>query len=186
MLDSSKIKKNISSITFDGKYTTIKFTQQFKPDGQNEVINEETPFTTDLLRHGDFNRAMEMFKSHLILRSFAFVEFKDRLGKDINKEWFDKHLYEDDKRFTEVEIKSFIITTKKDVTRFQLVGTTRSFDEEIVAIKSPPIDIIKKPVGEGYNYPLLDIFAAQVETLLTEAMEFLKYKNGNPQLKLAM
>lgn len=183
-MDTSKIKRNISQITFDGKYTTVKFTRLFTPAGQNDAVLEEIPFTSDMPRHKDFNNAMEAMKPHLLLRSFPFVEFKDRLGKDIDKKWFDEFLYEDDVRFGEINIESFIITTKKDVTGFQIVGIVYSLDDMPVKIKTPPISTIK--LSEGYNYPLLDIFGAQVETLLTEAIEYTNYKSANGQLRLAV
>jgi hypothetical protein len=183
-MDTTKIKKNISMITFDGKYTTIKFQRSFTPDGQQDTVTEEVPFTSDMPRHGDFDKAMDKMRPHLLLRSFAFVEFKDRLSKDIDKKWFDEFLYEDDPRFEDVEIKSVIITTKKDVTGFQIVGTAFSIDDQPVNVKTPPISTLK--LTEGYNYPLLDIFKAQIETLLDEAIAFINYKSSNGQLKLAM
>lgn len=181
---SSKIPKNISSITFDGKYTTITFGQNFQPIDQKDAVTEVVPFTSDMLRHDDFNRAMDKFKAHLILRSFSFVKFEDRLGKVIEKPWFDEHLYEDDPRFTDVEVKGIIITTKKDLTGFQIVGSTKSIDDQIVKLKSPVISTLK--LDGGYNYPLLDLAQVHLETLLTEAREFLNYKSGNGQLRIAV
>lgn len=185
-MDSSKIKKNITSITFDGKYTIIGFGQSFKPQGQNEIINEIVPFKSDMERHADFTRAMDKFKAHLILRSLPFVEFKDSLGKAIDKEWFDKHLYENDPRFMDVEVTSVIITTKKDVTGFQINGYTKTVDDQIVRLKSPVISTIRLAAGEGYNYPLLELADEHLDTVLLEAKEFLNYKSANGQLKLAI
>jgi hypothetical protein len=183
-MDSSKIKKSISSITFDGTRTVITFAQNFTPTGQKEAITETVPFHSDMLRHGDFNRAMENFKAHWVLRSLPFVKFEDRLGKVIDKKYFDDHLYEDDPRFSEVEVKSVIITTKKDVTGFQINASIASVDDEFSKWKCPVISTLK--LDGGYNYPLLEIAKEHLETLLLEAQEFLNYKSANGQLRMAV
>lgn len=187
-IDSSKIKKNIKSIMFsgkNGKWTAIKYSSSFQPQGQNDVVAEEPTFKSDMIRHADFERAMERFKVHLIVRC-GFAEPVDRLGKIIDKEYFDEFLYEDDPRFSDVTIQGIIITTKKDVTGFQIVGTAHTVDGQIVKLKSPVISTLKKADGEGHNYPLLELADEHLDTLLLEAGEFLRYKSGNAQLRMAV
>lgn len=187
-MDSSKIKKNIKSITFSGKkvkWTTIKFEQNFQPQGQNDTIDEAPTFKSNMARHPDFDRAMEKFKAHLLIRC-GFAEPVDRLGKPIEASYFTNHIYEDDQRFEGVEITGIIFTTKKDQTGFQIIGTHTTEDGQIVKLKSPVISTLKKQDGEGYNYPLLAFADEHKDTLELEALEFLRYKSSNNQLKLAM
>jgi hypothetical protein len=181
---SSKIKKNISSITFDGKYTIIGFHEGFQPNGHNTPVKEEKTYRTDMARHGDFDRAMEKFKAHWLLRSMPFMDFKDSFGKQIDKDWFDKFLFENDPRFSEIEVSKVIITTKKDITGFQIAASISSVDDQVTSFKCPPFSTIK--TDGGYNYPLIDLITTHLETLLTEAEEFLNYKSANGQLRIAV
>lgn len=183
-VNSSKIPLLISQINFDGKYTSIKYYQNYTPSGQQEAVTEEYEFTSDNQRHNDFTRAMERLMPHMLLRTLAFIEFKDRLGKDIDKVWFDEFLFADDPRFQDTVLNNVVITTKKDITGFKLSGTINTIDDQILPFKGAVISTLK--MTEGYNYPLMEIFKSQVETLIEEAKEFMKGKNGNPQLKLAV
>lgn len=185
-MDSSKIKKNISAIYFDGDRTKIHFSQNFTPSGGKEAITETPIFKSDLGRHPDFERAMERMKVHMMLRSFGhLIKPDDRTGKKlIDKDWFDEYGYEDDPRFSEAEVKGVIITTKKDESGFYIQGHTLSMDDLPVKVKSPVISLLK--VEGGYKYPLFDLAKEHLEVLLLEAEEFLKYKSNNPQLKLAV
>jgi hypothetical protein len=187
-MDSSKIKKQIKSVTFSGKkvkWTTIKFGQTFTPVGQNDSIEEQPTFKSNMSRHPDFNRAMEIFKAHLLIRC-GFAEPLDRIGQPITADYFLDHIYEDDHRFEGVEITGVIITTKKDNTGFQIIGTHTTQDGQVVKLKSPAISTLKKAEGEGYNYPLIAFVDEQLDTLIIEAENYLKYKSDNPQLKLAV
>lgn len=181
---SRKIPKNISSIEFDGNYTVIGFNETFNPDGHSKPVDEVKKFRSNMARHADFERAMDKFKAHLILRALPFVEFKDKLGKEITKKWFDDHLYEDDVRFMDVVITKVQVTTKKDLTGFKLIGFTMTVDDQKTPLSCYPISTIK--IDGGYNYPLLDIFKEQTETLLSEAYEYLLYKSANGQLRIAV
>lgn len=182
-VDSSKIKKTIKSITFSGKWTTIKFGQSFQPRDQNDVVEEQPTFKSNMSRHPDFERAMERMKVHLIVRC-GFANADDRLGKPIEKAWFDEHLYEDDPRFSEVIVTGIIITTKKDLSGFQIVGTSYTSDGQIVKLKSPVISLLK--TDGGYNYPLLSLVDEHKDVLELEAMEYLKYKSNSQQLKMSL
>jgi hypothetical protein len=183
-MDSSKIRKTISSITFSGKWTTIKFGQSFQPKDQNEVIQETPTFKSNMSRHPDFERAMDRFKVHLITRSMPFVKPDDKNGKLIDKKYFDEHLFEDDPRFMDVVVTGIIITTKKDMSGFQILGTTSTVDDQIVKLKSPVISLLRS--DGGYNYPLLMLADEHLETLKLEALEYLNYKSNSQQLKLAV
>lgn len=186
-IDSSKIKKNIKSIIFSGKktkWTTIKFGQSFQPKGQNDVIDEEPTFKSNMSRHPDFNRAMEIFKPHLLIRC-GFAEPVDRLGEPITMEYFTEHIYEDDPRFEGIEITGVIITTKKDQTGFQILGTHTTVDGQVVKLKSPSISTLSKAEGEGYNYPLISYIDEQLDTLLIECQEYMKYKSNSTQMKIS-
>lgn len=186
-IDSSKIKKNIKSITFSGKktkWTTIKFGQRFQPRDQNEIIDEEPTFKSNMSRHNDFNRAMEIFKPHLLIRC-GFAEPVDRLGQPIGADYFSQHEYEDDPKFEGIEITGIIITTKKDKTGFQIVGTHTTVDGQVVKLKSPAISTLQKQEGEGYNYPLIHYIDEQLDTLIIEANEYLRYKSNSSQLKIS-
>lgn len=181
---SGKIKKNISAIYFKGKHTVINFSQSFQPQGQNDVVKEQPSFKSDLERHPDFDRAMQRLKVHLMCRAFPFVKAEDKLGKLIEKVYFDEHLYEDDPRFMDVEVTGLIITTKKDVTGFYVIGKLTTVDEQVVNLKSPVISTIA--VEGGYNYPLRVLADEHKDTCLLEADEFLKYKSNNPQMRIAI
>ena len=185
---SSKISKNIKSITFSGKktlWTNIQFSSSFQPKDQNEIVDEIPTVKSNMSRHPDFNRAMDRFKVHLMIRC-GFADPVDRLGKPITKDFFDEHIFEDDKRFGDVEITGLIVTTKKDVTGFQILGLSFTPDGQQVKLKSPAISTLKKGEGEGYNYPLLELFDEHIDTLLLEAREFLNYKSANTQLRMAV
>ncbi len=184
---SSKIPKSIKSIMFTGKkvkWTSIKFGQTFQPRDQNEVVEEQPTFKSNMSRHPDFNRALEVFKPHLLIRC-GFADPVDRLEQPITAEWFLEHLYEDDNRFEGVEITGIIFTTKKDQTGFQIVGTHTTVDGQIVKLKSPAISTLKKADGEGYNYPLIAYVDEQIDNLTLEANEYMKYKSNSSQLRIS-
>lgn len=189
VLGSNKIPKNIKNIMFTGKktkWTQIQFHSSFQPRGENEVIDEIPTVKSNMSRHADFNRAMDRMKVHLMIRC-GFAEPKDRLGKKlIDKSYFDEHIFEDDPRFNEVEVTGIIVTTKKDLTGFQILGTSTTIDGQTVKLKSPPISTLAKAEGEGYNYPLRELFDEHMDTLILEAKEFLAYKNSSMQMKMAM
>lgn len=186
---NTKIPKNVKSILFSGKktlWTTIKFQSSFQPRDHNEVVEETPTLKSNMSRHSDFNRAMDRLKVHLMIRC-GFAEAIDRLGKDlINKEYFDNHIFEDDPRFSDVEVYGLIITTKKDLTGFQILGIATTQDGQQVKLKSPAISTLKKQEGEGYNYPLLELFDEHVDAVILEAKEFMAYKSNNTQLRMAM
>jgi hypothetical protein len=183
-MDSSKIKKNIKSITFSDKWTTIKFGQSFQPRDQNDVVQEEPTFKSNMSRHPDFERAMDRMKVHLITRSMPFVKPEDKLGKAIDQDYFNEHLYEDDPRFMDVVVTGIIITTKKDLSGFQILGKIETVDGQITKLKSPVISLLK--TDGGYNYPLMSFADEHKDTLELEALEFLKYKSNSQQLKLSL
>lgn len=186
--DSSKISKNIKSIMFSGKktkWTSIQFSSSFQPKDQNEVVDETPTFKSNMSRHPDFCRAMDRMKVHLILR-YGFAEPVDRLGKPITKEYFDEHLFEDDPRFSDVEVTGLIVTTKKDQTGFQIIGKQLTVDGFLAPLKCSPISTLKKQQGEGYNYPLIELFDEHIDTLILEAKEYMKYKSSNQQLRMAV
>lgn len=187
--DSSKIPKNIKSIMFTGKktkITAIQFLQSYQPKDQNEIVNDTPTFRSDMSRHPDFNRAMDRLKVHLMVRC-GFAEPKDRLGKNlITKEYFDEHIFEDDARFSDVEITGIIVTTKKDQTGFQIIGSATTSDGQVVKLKSPVISTLKKADGEGYNYPLRELFDEHIDTIILEAKEYMNLKSSNTQLRMAV
>lgn len=180
-MDSSKIKKTIKSISFSGKWTTIKFGQSFQPRDQNDVIDEQPTFKSNMSRHPDFDRAMDRMKVHLIIRC-GFSNADTRLNQPIDKAFFDEHLFEDDPRFSDVVVTGIIVTTKKDLSGFQILGTAHTVDGQIVKLKSPVISLLK--TDGGYNYPLITLAEEHLSTLELEALEYLKYKSNSKQLKL--
>ncbi len=185
---SSKIAKNIKSITFSGKktlWTSIQFASSFQPQGQNDVVDEMPIFKSNMSRHPDFNRAMDRLKVHLMVRC-GFAEPVDRLGKPIDRTYFNEHLFEDDPHFSDVEITGLIVTTRKDVTGFQILGTYFTVDGQKVKLKSPPISTLAKAEGEGYNYPLREIFDEDADTIILEAKQYMLYKSANAQLRMAV
>lgn len=185
---SSKIPKNIKSIILSGKkvkWTAIQFASSFQPKDQNEVVDENPTFKSNMSRHPDFDRAIDRLKVHLMIRS-GFAEPVDRLGKPINKEYFDEHLFEDDPRFSDCEVTGILVTTKKELTGFQIIGISTTIDGQNVKFKSPAISTLKKSEGEGYNYPLLELFDEHMDTLLLEALSYMQYKSANQQLRMAV
>lgn len=185
---SSKIARNIKSIMFSGKktkWTSIVFASSFQPRDQNEVVEEIPTMKSNMLIHPDFKRAMDRFKVHLMVRC-GFAEPIDRLGKPIDRAYFNEHLFEDDPRFMDVEITGLIITTRKDITGFQILGTSTTVDGQKVKLKSPPISTLAKPEGEGYNYPLRELFDEDADTAILEAKEFMNYKSASTQMRMAV
>lgn len=185
---SSKIPKNIKSIMFSGKktlWTAIQFASSFQPRDQNEVVDELPTMRSNMQRHPDFNRAMDRLKVHLMVRC-GFAEPVDRLGKPIDRTYFQDHLFEDDQRFNDVEITGLIITTKKDMTGFQILGIATTIDGQKVKLKSPPISTLAKAEGEGYNYPLRELFDEDADSCVLEAKEYMAYKSANTQLRMAV
>jgi len=186
---SSKIPKTIKSIMFSGKKvkrTFITVKSVYQPQGENDVVEEDPTYRSTQSRHPAFETAMDRFKVHLMVRC-GFAEPFDRLGKKkIDSQYFADHLFEDDPRFSDVEITGIIITTKKEMTGFQILGTHYTEDGQIVKLKSPVISTIKKAEGEGYNYPLLSLSDEHLDNLMLEANEYLKGKSANNQLKIAM
>jgi hypothetical protein len=178
-MDSSKIKKEIRSIIFISEtLTLIQFKSNFTPAQHNQAVKEEIPLKSNMARHDDFNRAMEKFKVHLMVRS-EFIDPVDRIGKPIEQSYFNDHIFEDDERLKGVKVKGVIFTTKEDTTSFQIIGSKVTTDGQIVPLKSPPISTIKLPEGVGvYNYPLLVLADEHKETIILEAQEFLKYKSN--------
>ncbi|MDB5288571.1 MAG: hypothetical protein JWR05_3520 [Mucilaginibacter sp.] len=184
MTDSSKIKKTVKSITFSGKWTTIKFGQTFQPRDQNDVVDEQPTFKSNMSRHPDFDRAMRRMCVHAICRAIPFAKPEDKVGKLIDRDYFDNHLYEDDPKFMDMEVTGIIVTTKKDLSGFQILGKVESVDGQITKIKSPVISLLK--IDGAYNYPLLDLAQDHLDAVELEALEFLKYKSNSPQLKLSL
>lgn len=185
---SSKIARNIKSIMLTGKktkWTAIQFASSFQPKDQNEVVDEIPTIRSNMNRHADFDRAMDRFKVHLMVRC-GFAEAVDKLNKPIDKAYFDEHLFEDDPRFSDVEITGFIVTTKKDQTGFRILGIATTIDGQKVKLKSPPISTLAKAEGEGYNYPLRELFDEHADTALLEAKEFMNYKSANTQMRMAV
>lgn len=183
-VNSSKIKKTISAIYFKGERTVIHFSQTFQPNGQNDVVKEQPIFKSDLGRHADFERAMDKFKAHFIISSLPFVKPDDIAGKLIDKDWFDNHLYETHPAFMDVNVLGIVITTKKDQSGFYIIGEVTNADDKPSRWKSPVINLLA--VDGGYNYPLRMLCDEQLDTLLLEADEWMKYKSNNPQLKIAI
>lgn len=178
----------IKSVIFSGKktkWTAIQFASSFQPKDQNEVVDEIPTVKSNMERHPDFNRAMDRFKVHLLIRC-GFAEPVDRIGKQITKEYFDEHIFEDDPSFADVEVTGVIVTTKKDLTGFQILGISKTTDGQSVKLKSPAISTLKKSEGEGFNYPLIELFDEHMDTLILEAKEFLAYKSANSQLRIAI
>lgn len=182
--DSSKIKKTIKSITFSGKWTTIKFGQSFQPRDQNDVVEEQPTFKSNMSRHPDFERAMQRLKVHYMLRLLDFLKPEDGDGKIMDQKYFEEHKYEDDARFENVEITGIIITTKKDMSGFQILGRIETNDGQVSKPKSPVISLLK--TDGGYNYPLLTLADEHIETLKLEALEYLNYKSNSQQLKMSL
>jgi len=175
-LDSTKIKKDIRSIIFKSETkTVITHKVNFTPNNHNKAVKEELPLKSNMERHDDFNRAMEKFKVHLLVRS-EFAEPTDRLDKVIDSGYFTDHIYEVDDRFKGIDVIGIIFTNKEDTTSFQILGKKTTEDGEVINLKSPVISTLTLP--EGYNYPLRVIADEHKETLLLEAQEFLKYKSN--------
>lgn len=188
-VDSSKIKKLVKSITFSGKktkWTSIKYGASYQPRDQNDIVDEEPIFKSNMVRHADFERAMDRFKVHLMVRC-GFAEPLDKFGKLIDREYFNEHLFESDARFQDVQVTGILVTTKKDLTGFQIVGSDTTVDGQIVKLKSPVISTIVKPEGEGYNYPLQSLADEDLDSLVLEALEFMKGKGAaSSQLSIAI
>lgn len=178
-MDSSKIKKDIRSIIFVSESRTIiTHKSNFTPANHNQAVKEEIPLKSNMTRHDDFNRAMDKFKVHLMVRS-QFMEPLDRLGMSIESAYFTDHIFEDDERLKGIKVKAIIFTTKEDTTSFQIIGSKMTTDGELIPLKSPVISTIKLPEGENvYNYPLIVLADEHKETLLLEAQEFLRYKSN--------
>lgn len=175
-MDSSKIKKDIRSIIFvSATKTTIKHKADFQPNNHNKPVDEEITIKSNMERHDDFVRALDRFKVHLMVRS-ELVEPLDRLGMSITKEYFDDHIFEEDDRFSGVEVEGVIFTTLTDTSSFQIIGSKTTEDGEVIKLKSPVISTLT--LESGYNYPLRLLADEHKETLLLEAQEFLKYKSN--------
>lgn len=180
---SSKIPRWIKAIHFKGeKHTTISIKERYKPSGTEEVITEEAPKTSDQPRHGDLDRAMQIMKVHLIT-SLGFSDGKGKLGEPLDAEYFAKHLYENDSRFSNVTVTGVIITSKETSDQFQVIGTIESDDKQVAKLKSFSISTIK---SEGTNYVLADFAKSHIETLLFQADEYRKGKSSLGQLKMAL
>lgn len=188
-VDSSKIKKSIVSISFSGKkkrWTSIKFKQSYQPPNSNDIVEETPTFKSNMAIHADLQRAVDRFKVHMIIRC-GFAEPVDRLGKLIDREYFNEHLFEADARFMDCEVTGILITTKIDLTGFQIIGTHTTVDGQIVKLKSPVISTLKKAEGEGYNYPLQAEADEDLDSLVLEALELMKGKGAHSsQLSLAV
>jgi hypothetical protein len=186
---SSKIPKNIKSIIFSGKKTKRTFItvqENYLPNGENEVIEDNPTYRSTRSRHPDFTRAMDRFKVHIMVRA-GFAQPFDRFDKKvIDAQYFADHLFESDDRFSNVEITGIIVTTRKETTGFQILGTYFTEDGEMIKLKSPVISTLKKAEGEGYNYALLVLAEEHLDTLMLEAQEYLKGKSANNQLKIAI
>lgn len=175
-MDSSKIKKDIRSIIFvSDKITIISFRSNFTPNNHNHAVKEEIPLKSNMERHNDFNRAMDRFKVHLMVRS-ELVDAIDRTGLPIDETFFSEHIFEEDERFKGVDVKGVIFTTKEDTTSFQVIGSKTTEDGEVISLKSPVISTLT--LTDGYNYPLRVLADEHKETLILEAKEFLNYKSN--------
>lgn len=179
---SSRIPKHIRKIIFGRKTTTVAYDESFKPAGMEDIIEEHNPKQSTQPRHDAFNRAMERFAVHGILRT-EFAEVLDRHGKPLDADWWDSHLYEDDERFNTVKVTGVIITSKKTTDMFQILLEKTTVDKKVVKWKSPSISLLKV---EGWNYPLLDEAKLHLETLLMEADEFRKGKSALGQLRMSL
>jgi len=173
----ASIKKNIQGIYFMGKRTKVMFKERFKPRDHNEVINEETPRSSDFARHRHFNDAMEVMKVHLLVR-LGLTEPNDRLDKLItleNNAFFTDNIYLDDDRYKNVEVTSVIITTKTDYSKFKINGIITTPDGVKQKISCPSFSTLKATDG-AWNYPLIDFAQIHLEALIIEAKEWLAYK----------
>jgi hypothetical protein len=183
---STAIPKWIKSVHFldkkKSKKTKIGYNERYKPTNSEDIITSELQGTSDQIRHPAFDRAMEVFAVHAVIRT-GFEEPKDRHGKAIDEDWFKEHLYEDDERFNTVKVTGIIITSKSGADKFQILYEKEAEDGAISKIKSPSISLIKV---DGWNYSLQAFAQKHLETLLIEAAEFHKGKSANGQLTMKL
>jgi hypothetical protein len=164
-------KTNISSIKFKKDRTEIKFKTADQPRGYNEIVEEKNVKVSDLIRHADFVRALERFAPHLLIAG-EFTDTFDRIKMPIDKLWFDEFRWKEDGRYEGVEVTGIIINGRDNIDGIQIIGYRLLSNGEQYPLKTPSISLLQE--SEGTDYPLRDILSSQIETLLTEAEEWLK------------
>lgn len=165
----------IKSIRFKGDKTLIKFFQSEQPRGYNEVVEQTVDKKTDLIRHKDFQNALDRLAPHMLIR-YGFTNTMDMLDRPVDIEWFQDFRHEDDPRYDGIEMLGIIIQGKDAADGVQLIGQKVSDDGAILPFKTCSIGLFND--GGDYFYPLADILSSQIETLLTEAENFLNGKTG--------
>lgn len=163
----------IKSIHFVGNDTVIGHVESYQPKDGSEVANEKAPgIKYDLPRHGDFTRAMDKLKPHLVIAP-GFADPLDAVGNIYKKQDFDDFFADSDEAplvFKGLEVTGIIIQGKNTADGVQICGFKINYNGDVVKFKTGPIAL--KRVQEGYNYPLLDILDEQIDKLLSEADKF--------------
>lgn len=179
----------ISAINFrNGKkksFTTIHVSAKYTPEKENDIATISFPLKNTMARKGSFDRAMDKMKVHLLVR-LGFAEPVDRLGKPIEAEYFNEHIFEDDPRFEGIDITGIVITTKNDSTGFKIMGTQTTEDGAIAKLTSPVISTI---IGsEGWNYPLAKFAVTHLSDAIEEAKDYIEKSQvmSRAQLKIAI
>lgn len=162
----------IKQITFKGEETLIGYVTSEQPRELNTVINDKQVKRSDLPRHADFVRAMDVLKPHLLI-ACQFQNPFDCNGNYLQgihfKDFFADSDDEKD-RFGGLDMVGILIQGKHAADGVQLFGTKTTDNGDVVNIKTPSIPLVRVP--EGYNYSLVDILAPQIANLLNEAELF--------------
>lgn len=177
----------IKAIHFKKETTILGFAESYQPRDANQVANETTPAREfDLPRHADFERAMDKMKPHLLI-ACEYQKPQDYNGNFLQKSHFDDYFADTDDeedRFGGLDMTAVIILGKNASDGVILCGTKTTSYGEVVKIKTPSISLVKSP--DGYNYPLLAILDAQLDTLLHEAEEYRSRKKHGAGVQTAM
>lgn len=130
----------IKQIKFKGEKTYIKFHNVEQPRGYNDVTEETVDKKTDLIRHKDFQNALDRLAPHILIRG-EFTNTMDRLDRPMTIEWFQDFSHEDDPRFEGIEVVGIIIQGKDAVDDIQLLGRKVMEDGGVIELKTPSINL---------------------------------------------
>jgi len=150
------------------------------------VVNKNSKETSDLMPHGDLLRALEKLTPHLLIAMELADPTYTLIDKDypMDKKYFDSWEWKEDPRFEGLTVTGILVVGKEAVDGIYLLGTKETSLGGISKLKTPLISLVKEVESE--NYPLQLIIDAQIETLISEALEYhneLKFA-PDPQGKL--
>jgi len=156
----------------------IKFQQTARTgrQGINEPYSSVSTDNPDLEVHRHLKDALFRLVPHTMF-STGFADHKVAIPTSIDdKKWFDDGHFEDDERFSSIEVTGVEFIGKTAIDGIKIHAVKKNDKEENTKFKTPVIYLDRNVEGA---YPLVAILIAQIETLIFEIDAYMEGKNAN-------